>query len=214
MLTKRPLLFITDKQPPNTMEPETRALTFDEMYFKKPVTKYITPPASQTSANYTQLSSGGQLPSSNGTSVTNQPNLSENVFGKKPFMERAGIFLEKNWGWVALGVGIIVIVSKVAYDKHQKKKEADAAMRIEKENACKIKMEKLISDHKKLQEAKRKESNPTGSPINEALQKVTPVSSPTNSPINEALQKVTPAIQPEESSPKVTDAPSDHKAQS
>lgn len=105
------------------MEPNTRQLTLDEMYFKKKVNVHLTAPVNQSFVNSSILDSGGKLPYTPILQETPQLDLSEPVFQTPSFSGKAGKFVAKNWLWLLITAGILVVVGVGIYKYQKKKKE-------------------------------------------------------------------------------------------
>lgn len=106
------------------MELQTRQMTFDEMYFKKPIILHSPAACSPNPVNNILLESGGQLPKT--TPIPIQVDLSEQVFPSPSLWEKAGKSLDKNWHWWVLGTGFVAVVGKVLYNEWQKRKKKNS----------------------------------------------------------------------------------------
>jgi len=105
------------------MEPNTRQLTFEEMYFKKPGKTQVSAPANQNSINNGLFDAGGHIPHPPIYHETPNLDLSEPVFQSPSFSKKAGKFVAKNWPWLLIGTSIIVVVGVTVYKNSQKEKK-------------------------------------------------------------------------------------------
>ena len=105
------------------METATRPLTLDEMYFKKIPKMHLAAHTIPGSINNTLMEPGGQLPTVEIKPNTPSLDLCDKVFVEPSFPEKAGIFIKKNWGWLLLGTGVIVIAGIVIHEKNKKKRQ-------------------------------------------------------------------------------------------
>lgn len=103
------------------METATRSLTLNEMYFKKATKPNLPAVSNLSSINKNFLESAALLPDMAHQPKTPVIDLSSQVFTEPSLMEKAGKFINKNWGWLLLGAGILTIC--IVHHKQNKEKK-------------------------------------------------------------------------------------------
>jgi hypothetical protein len=111
------------------MELQTRPLTFDEMYFKKPIIVHLTTPpliAAEANGITAPISKPGNKPS---PQVAPAPSidLSNEVFPAPPITNESPVFFNKYWPWILAGVVVVAAAGVVIYKKQQEKKAANSS---------------------------------------------------------------------------------------
>lgn len=123
------LLFILEIQCHYNMELQTRPLTFDEMYFKKPIVVHLpTPPVIIAEAKVI-TSPIGKLGNETSPAAAPAPSidLSNEVFPTPPISNETSSFFNKYWPWILAGVAVATVAGVIIYEKHQKKKAANSS---------------------------------------------------------------------------------------
>lgn len=103
------------------MELQTRQLTFNEMYFKKPITRYLPIAPTQNTINTDILVSGGEISTPAPLQGPPRIDLEDSVFPSPTFSEKAGKFIGKYWPWLLIGT-VLITGSLIAYENHKKRK--------------------------------------------------------------------------------------------
>lgn len=108
------------------MELQTRPLTFDEMYFKKPIVVQLAPPLVIPSAENAITAPTVNIPALPAP-PTPAIDLSGEVFPTPPISEKTPNFFIKHWPWILAGVAVAAVAGVVIYKKKQEKEAANSS---------------------------------------------------------------------------------------